>query len=239
MDSFKAEEWDWGVGGLSRSSSRKRRQPWEDTKQRCHRPSTCFTADVAVFVQHRPTRLPHVLIRKYYKHDPDQIQNIVVLSNSDFNLLHVCFVSCVCVCVVTLRVGVCVGLCVSTVHGKCFPASCVCVGRPGADGGSVASAPVLVWFRLRLIVVDTGGAGGSAVGVSWPPQSSIFEVLSGRGTLSLGPSLSSARRSVCCRVCVDIVSGGQGSAGREGGSNSGSSQETRTRKETKWKGKQR
>lgn len=111
-------------------------------------------------------RLPHVLIRKYYKHDPDQIQNIVVLSNSDFNLLHVCFVSCVCVCVVTLRVGVCVGLRVSTVHGKCFPASCVCVGRPGADGGSVASAPVLVWFRLRLIVVDTGGAGGSAVGVS-------------------------------------------------------------------------
>lgn len=77
-----------------------------------------------------------------------------------------CVCERVCVCVVTLRVGVCVGLCVSTVHSKCFPASCVCVGRPGADGGSVASAPVLVWFRLRLIVVDTGGAGGSAVGVS-------------------------------------------------------------------------
>lgn len=57
-------------------------------------------------------RLPHVLIRKYYKHDPDQIQNIVVLSNSDFNLLHVCFSSCVfvnvCVCVWLHFESVCV-----------------------------------------------------------------------------------------------------------------------------------
>ena len=149
----------------------------------------------------------------------------------------VCLFTCVCVWLhfQLVCVCVCVGLRASMVHSKCFPASCVCVRRPGADGGSVASAPVLVWFRLRLIVVDTGGAGGSVEGglVSWPPQSSIFEVLSGRGTLSLGPSLSSARRSVCCWVCVDIVSGGQGSAGREGGGNFGSSQETRTRKETK------
>lgn len=73
-------------------------------------------------------------------------------------------------------------------------------------------------------MVDMGGAGvcvcGGVGGIMAPP-SSIFEVLSGQATLSLGLSLSSVR--LC--VCVDIVSRGQGSGGRERGCNFGFSQE--------------
>ena len=138
MDSFKAEEWDWGVGGLGRSSSRKQRQPWEDTKQRRHRPSICFTADVAVFVQHRLTRLPHVLIRKYYKHDPDPNPEYChVLFDSDFNFLHVCFVSCVFIyACVESNVCVCVWL-----H---FESACVLVYVSPRSTVSVFLPPVFV-----------------------------------------------------------------------------------------------
>lgn len=58
---------------------------------------------------------------------------------------------------------------------------------------------VVVCLRLWLIVVDIAGAGWAP---PLPParhRTSIFEVLSGQGTLSLGLSLSSAHCSVYVR----------------------------------------